>query len=144
MLIVDQTNFNSGSNQLLLNQFPNYPVGTKLCCVSAEAGFDTVFDDSSLLSIGSLTIEVEDVTGVKVGDWISQSNTSPIPQIPVSTIPLFEQMIVIKIMETMNDRQGLENAKADYYEMEKQVRMTLFPRVDSSYKKALPNYTRGF
>lgn len=135
---------NSGSNQLLLNQFPNYPVGTKLCCVSAEAGFDTVFDDSSLLSIGSLTIEVEDVTGVKVGDWIAESNCSPIPQIPVSTIPLFEQMIVIKIMETMNDRQGLENAKADYYEMEKQVRMTLFPRVDSSYKKALPNFTRGF
>lgn len=137
-------NVNTGSNELLLNHFPNYPIGTKLCCVSSEAGFDLVFDDSSLLSIGGFTIGIDDVSNVKIGDWVCQSNTSPIPQIPVSTMPLFEQMIVIKIMESMNDRQGLENAKADYQEMEKQTRMTLFPRVDSSYKKALPNFDRGF
>lgn len=135
---------NTEDNQLLLTQFPNYSAGTKLCCVSAEPGFDLVFDDSELLSVGGFTITVEDVTGVKVGDWVAQSNCSPIPQIPVATIPLFEQMIVIKIMESMNDRQGLENAKADYEDMEKQVRMTLFPRVDSSYNKAIPDFTRGF
>ena len=135
---------NSVANQLLLNQFPNYAPGTKVCCVSADPGFDLVFDDSELLANGGLTITVEDVTGVKVGDWVAQSNCSPIPQVPVATIPLFEQMIVVKIMEAMNDRQGLENAKADYNEMEKQVRLTLFPRVDSSYKKALPNFNRGF
>lgn len=132
------------TNQLVLSLFPNYSVGTKLCCVSAEAGFDLVFSDYELEAIDGFTITVEDVSKVKVGDWVAQDNCSPIPQVPVATIPLFEQMIVIKIMEAMNDRQGLENAKADYDEMEKQVRMTLYPRVDSSYNKALPDFTRGF
>lgn len=132
------------TNQLVLNLFPNYAVGTKLCCISSEAGFDIIFDNYELEAIDGFTITVEDVSKVSVGDWIAQSNCSPIPQIPIATMPLFEQMIVIKIMESMNDRQGLENAKADYEDMEKQVRMTLFPRVDASYKKAIPSFTRGF
>ena len=132
------------TNQLVLSLFPNYAVGTKLCCISSSAGFDLKFDDYSLEAIDGFTITVEDVSKVEIGDWVAQSNCSPIPQVPVATLPLFEQMIVVKIMESMNDRQGLENAKADYYDMEKQVRMALFPRVDSSYKKALPDFTRGF
>ena len=132
------------TNQLALNLFPNYSVGTKLCCISSQAGFDTKFSDSALLDINGFNITVEDVSKVEVGDWVCLDNTAPIPQIPVETIPLFEQMIVIKIMEAMNDRHGLENAKADYDQMEKQVRMTLFPRVDDEYKKVLPNYARFF
>lgn len=133
-----------GSNQLVLNLFPNYEVGTKLCCISSEPGFDIKYSDTSLLAIDGFTITLEDISKIKIGDWICLDNTSPIPQIPVETMPLFEQMIVIKIMEAMNDRHGLENAKADYQDMEKQVRMTLFPRVDDSYKKVLPNYSRSF
>ena len=132
------------TNQLILNLFPNYPVGTELCCVSGEPGFDLKFENYPLEAVDGFTITVEDVSKVKVGDWVAQSNCSPIPQVPVATLPLFEQMIVIKIMETMNDRHVLENAKADYMDMEKQVRMTLFPRVDSSYKKAIPSFRRGF
>lgn len=135
---------NLDSNKLVLNFFPNYAIGTELCCISSIAGFDSKFDNKPLQAVEGFVITLDDVSKVEIGDWICQSNTSPIPQIPISTIPLFEQMIVIKIMESMNDRQGLENAKADYQEMEKQVRMTLFPRVDSSYKKVLPNFDRGF
>lgn len=133
-----------GSNQLVLNLFPNYSVGTKLCCISSEPGFDIKYTDTSLLAIDGFTITLEDISKIQVGDWVCLDNTSPIPQIPVETMPLFEQMIVIKIMEAMNDRHGLENAKADFQDMEKQVRMTLFPRVDDSYKKVLPNYSRSF
>lgn len=133
-----------GSNQVVLNLFPNYGVGTKLCCISSQAGFDTKYSDTPLLAIDGFVITLEDVSKIEVGDWICLDNTSPIPQIPVEAMPLFEQMIVIKIMEAMNDRHGLENAKADYEDMEKQVRMTLFPRVDDSYKKVLPAYYRGF
>ena len=132
------------TNQLVLNSFPNYSVGSELCCVSSKAGFDLKFEDYPLEAIDGFNITVQDVSNVEVGDWIARDNCSPIPQIPVETMPLFEQMIVIKIMESMNDRHGLENAKADYEDMEKQVRMTLFPRVDDSYKKVLPAYSRGF
>lgn len=132
------------TNNLVLNLFPNYSVGTELCCVSGQPGFDLKFENSPMLAISGFTITVDDVSNVEVGDWVAPNNCSPIPQVPVACLPLFEQMIVIKVMETMNDRHGLENAKADYDQMEKQVRMTLFPRVDDSYKKIIPSYARGF
>lgn len=132
------------TNQLVLESFPIYNVGTEVCCVSATAGFDLKIISTPLLAVNGYTIDIEDVSGINVGDWIAPSNCSPIPQVPVETFPLFEQMIVIKIMETMNDRQGLENAKVDFDVMKKETEKVLYPRVDSSLKTVILPIDRGF
>ena len=135
---------NTNSNQLVLESFPNYSAGKEICCVSATAGFDLKIVSTPLLAVNGYTIDIEDVSGINVGDWIAPSNCSPIPQVPVETFPLFEQMIVIKIMETMNDRQGLENAKVDFDVMQKETEKVLYPRVDSSLKTVILPIDRGF
>lgn len=132
------------SNQLVLESAPIYPVGYEVCCVSSVAGFDLKIKSTPLLAVNGYTIDIEDVSNVDVGDWVAPSNCSPIPQVPVETFPLFEQMIVIKVMETMNDRQGLENAKADFEDMRKETQKVLFPRVDSSIKTVILPNDRGF
>ena len=47
-------------------------------------------------------------------------------------------------METMNDRQGLENAKVDFDVMKKETEKVLYPRVDSSLKTVILPIDRGF
>lgn len=72
-----------------------------------------------------------------VGDWIAETGFSPIPQIPYDLFPLLEQRVVIKALESMKDKTGMELAKETYKEMCERAGFFVQPRVDGSNQKVV-------
>lgn len=70
-----------------------------------------------------------------VGDWIAETGFSPIPQIPYELHPLIEQRVIIKCLEGMKDKSGMELAKASYEEMIEKFGLLVSPRVDGTPQK---------
>lgn len=90
--------------------------------VSSILGFDITFA-SALPS------------DLAVGDWVAEAGFSPVAQIPVDVHPLLEQRAVIKMLEGLKDKTGLELAKNSYDSMVETFTKLVNPRVDGSPQK---------
>ena len=76
-----------------------------------------------------------------VGDWIALNGFSPIPQIPYEIHRILEQRAVVKILEGMKDKGGMENAMNDLdgannpTSMVANFRALVSPRADGSVQR---------
>lgn len=79
--------------------------------------------------------EIDDVSFMEVGDYLSPRGYTPIPQIPLEAFELLSQRAVIKCLESMKDSEGLNIAMNDYVAMERELQTLLTPRTGNIYKK---------
>lgn len=79
--------------------------------------------------------EIDDVSFMEVGDYLSPRGYTPIPQIPLEAFELLSQRAVIKCLESMKDSEGLNIAMNDYVAMERELQTHLTPRTGNIYKK---------
>lgn len=87
-------------------------------------------------------------TGMIVGDWVAEQGFSPIPQIPYELHNILAQRTVIKILEDMGDRAGMDSAVQVYQDMEDKFRALVSPRSDGTPQKlvsggGIGSYVRG-
>lgn len=103
--------------------------------VRGAPGFECQ-DVERAASTGALTMTFTELpNGLEVGDFVTLSGESPVPQIPVELHPLLVQRTVVKILEAIGDRDGMAAAQAKAQEIEQDARTVLAPRVDGEAKR---------
>ncbi len=77
---------------------------------------------------------------LQVGDYVCLAGETPTPQMPVDVIPVLEQAVVCKVLESIGDTEGLNNATKRLQKLEQRLMAVLDSRVESPGRKAVnPN-----
>lgn len=132
---------NPNTNTIQLSFVPNdWDTGTVLNSVAANSPFSVTNEAITIASVSSPSIIVDDVTGVNVGDFISEQGYSAIPQILVEAHPFLAQLTAVKILEGLGDREGMKAANAMADKLKQYLMVFISQRVDGSVKKVVnPN-----
>jgi hypothetical protein len=81
----------------------------------------------------TLTFSINDLPkGLCVGDYIMKAEETIVPQLPTELIPILAQRTSIKMLEAMNDTEGLKNALSDLQKMEDNALTLIDSRVDGA------------
>lgn len=128
----------------------DWVVGDTVDFISQHPSFDSLQDDATITGINNSDVTFAALpTGLEVGDWISLSGTTPIPQLPYEAHPVLGQLGACKALEAMGDA-NVEMAWARYKQMSSDFYTSITPRTDSPAQKIVsPNnisqrgYLRG-
>ena len=86
----------------------------------------------------SITFAVDDIPkNLQVGDHIGQAGECIIPQIPSELHVMLTQMVACRVLESIGDTQGLQNALVKLKQMEEAAGMIIDNRVDDAPQKAV-------
>lgn len=123
---------------LLLNFVPyNWEVGTKLNSVSSKPNFEVTNNTMSVVTLSAPSVIVDDVTGIEVGDYISELGYSAIPQVPIEAHAYLAQLTAVKCLESLGDNPGMQAAQAKADILRKALLVMISQRVDGSIKKVV-------
>lgn len=123
-----------------------WAIGTTVDMISQHPSFDSLEDDATITAINNNDVTFTSLpTGLEVGDWLSLSGTTPIPQLPYEAHPVLGQLGACKALEAMGDA-NVEMAWARYKQMSADFYTSITPRTDSPAQKIVsPNniFNRG-
>ena len=127
-----------------VNSVPSrWATGTLVDFVKATVPFDNPAVDQSIVSVASSVITFTSLPStLAVGDWVSLSEYTPIPQIPYEMQALLAQMTVVKALEALGDKQGASDAKADLDIIQANAMQLISPRVQGAAKKVVARQWR--
>lgn len=95
-------------------------------------------------SIKSITFSYSDLEpyldDIKVGDYVTQAEESPIPNIPTEMHPVLAQLSAVHLLEALGDSEGLRNALARLDKMNTAVMQLVDDRVELAPKKIKPRH----
>lgn len=126
------------TNTIVMDFVPYaWAAGTEINAIGSEPNFSITNSLMTISAVSSPSIIVDDVTGVAVGDYISDVGYSAIPQIPVEGHYYLAQLTAGKALEGLGDGDGAKRA----YEVAEQLKTsfltTVSQRVDGSVKKVI-------
>ena len=107
-------------------------------CIQGYPGFKSLGDDLTITAIDTTLFKLTFAslpTGLAVGDYFAHSGFSPIAQIPYEVFNILEQRVVIKMLEDINDKEGLKNAADVYKDMVSKFQTLITPRAEGSPKR---------
>lgn len=118
----------------------DWAVADTIDFISQHPSFDSLQDDAAITGISNSDITFASLpTGLEVGDWLSLSCTTPIPQLPYEAHPLLSQLGACKALEAMGD-ENIKLAWARYQKMAEDFFKAITPRTDSPVQKIVsPN-----
>lgn len=123
-----------------------WTVGDTVDFIDSTPSFDSLEDDAAITGVSNSDITFASLpTGLVVGDWISLSGTTPIPQLPYEAHPILAQLGACKALEAMGDA-NVKMAWARYQQMAQSFYKVITPRTDAPAQKIVsPNniYRRG-
>lgn len=142
------TVINSGSSTVTVDILPGtWAVGNTVDFIDATPSFDSLLDDAAITVINNADVSFAALpAGLAVGDWLSLSGTTPIPQLPYEAHPLLAQLGACKALEAMGDA-NIKIAWARYQQMASSFFKLITPRTDAPVTKIVsPNNIsqRGF
>jgi hypothetical protein len=70
-----------------------------------------------------------------VGDWICNAGETVIPQVPPELHVMLAQAVACRVLESLGDTQGLQNANQKLAEMEQKLLSVIDTRVESPFRK---------
>lgn len=115
--------------------------------ISQHPSFDSLEDDAAITGINNSDVTFASLpTSLEVGDWISLSGTTPIPQLPYEAHPVLGQLGACKALEAMGDA-NVNSAWVRYKQMSTDFYTSITPRTDSPARKIVsPNniMNRGY
>ncbi|KKM68692.1 hypothetical protein LCGC14_1458320 [marine sediment metagenome] len=129
--------FDTGAKTITLNAAPTmWTLTTQFDIVNSNPPFQARGEDLVINGLAGFVLTfVNDLpTGLTVGDWVSEANFSPIPQMPVECHRLLEALAAARILQYGGDpafqvmQVMAENMKEDLIQI-------LSPRVDGSPQK---------
>jgi hypothetical protein len=137
--------------KITLSHVPTaWTANTTLDVIVPMPHFPSIVDDVVITSIVGLDVHISAWTdGLTIGQWVSESCTSPIPQVPYEAHKLLEILGGQRICLTMKDGDLRAVLAADYKRASEMFLKTITPRVAGSPKKVINrnsifDYNRGF
>jgi hypothetical protein len=129
-------NINTGTNEVTLDFAPStWTTSTLFDCINSMSPFQSRVDNQVITGIAGFVLTFSSIpSGLSVGDWVSEANFSPIPQLPVEAHRLLEILTAARILQYSGDpsfavfQQEAEQAKRDLIQV-------ISPRVDGSPRK---------
>lgn len=74
-------------------------------------------------------------TDLAAGDWVCNHGETPVPQIPVEAFPLLAERVVMKIMQSVGDRENFAISKTQVAEAREMLLQVLTDRVEGEDRK---------
>lgn len=117
-----------------------WAIGDTVDFIDSTPSFDSLEDDAVVTGVSNQDITFASLPDdLVVGDWISQSGTTPIPQLPYEAHPVLAQLGACKALEAMGDA-NVKMAWARYQQMAQSFFKMITPRTDSPAQKIVsPN-----
>jgi len=109
--------------------------GTELDSIKAVPGFDNLAQSLVIQSIAAPDVVLNSVTGLSVGNWVSISGDSPVPQIPVEFYSYLAQLTAVKILEGIGDYDGMTVAQNKLDGLKFNALNLIAPRTKGQAKK---------
>ena len=132
------TSVDANTNTIVMDFVPyDWAAGTEINSVGSEPNFSTTNSLMTISAVSSPSIIVDDVTGVSVGDYISDIGYSAIPQIPVEGMYYLAQLVAGKALEGLADGEGAKRAYEVAEDLKTAFMITTSQRVDGSVKKVI-------
>lgn len=86
--------------------------------------------------------DIEDFVGdIKVGDYVTVAEETPVPNIPTEMHPMLAQATAIHILEALGDTEALSNAEKRMMKMVNSVQTLIDDRVELAPKKIKPRHS---
>lgn len=135
--------FNTVAKTITLNFAPTtWTTSTTFDIVNSMPPFQSRVDDATITNISGFVLTFTDdlPSDLAVGDWVSEANFSPIPQMPVECHRLLETLTAARILQYTGD-PAFQVMQAMAEGMKKDLSQIISPRVDGSPRK-IPNRNR--
>jgi hypothetical protein len=103
--------------------------------IKSRSPFTTLEMDKTPTTIlgNDITFNIADLpTKLKVGDYLSLSEQTMVPQVPLEIHQLLIQNVVSKVLLAIGDREGLAATNADLAALENAMQTILTSRVESA------------
>lgn len=129
--------FNTVAKTITLNFAPTtWTTSTTFDIINSMPPFQSRVDDAAISQIAGFVLTfVNDLpSGLAVGDWVSEANFSPIPQMPVECHRLLECLTAARVLQYTGD-PAFQVMQAMAEGMKKDLNQVLSPRVDGSPRK---------
>lgn len=129
--------FNTVAKTITVDAAPtSWTTNTKFDIVNSVPPFQARTEDQTINDISGfvLTFDNDLPTGLTVGDWVSEANFSPIPQMPVECHRLLETLTAARILQYTGD-PAFQVMQAMAEGMKRDLIQILSPRVDGSPQK---------
>lgn len=129
--------FNTIAKTITLDFAPTtWTTATTFDIINSMPPFQSRVDDAAISMIAGFVLTfVDDLpSGLSVGDWVSEANFSPIPQMPVECHRLLECLTAARILQYTGD-PAFSVMQAMAEGMKRDLIQILSPRVDGSPRK---------
>lgn len=131
--VIDEMN-----SQVQVDSIPSsWEVGTVLNAVDSNTPFQVTNEETTITDINSPLITLDTVVDLSVGDYLSEEGTSAIPQIPIEAHAYLAQLTAAKVLEGLDDGEGMANALKAAEKLKENLLIMLSQRVDGSIKKVM-------
>jgi hypothetical protein len=121
-----------GGNVVAVNAIPtDWTTSLQYDIIKGQPGFPSKGDDLAITTLDTVLSRITFSalpSSIAVGDWISVSGTSPIPQIPYQTFPYLAQCVATKCLEGLADTEVLKVAQQKVGLMKEDLLKLLQPR----------------
>lgn len=131
----------NGTTEIIVNNIPdNFNTNIKYDFYKSES-------PSAILSIDLIPTAISVATNsiafpttsipddLEIGDHLAQACEAIIPQIPSELHSMLAQMVACRVLESMGDTQGLQNALVKLQQMENAAGMLVDNRIDDAPQK---------
>ena len=123
------------TGEVTLDVMPSgWTVGDLVNGISPNPSFVTTAADLEITVVNSPIITLDSVEGLSVGDYVALNDESPIPQLPLEGVSVLAQATVVKVMEAIGDRAGMQAAEAKLDQNKKDLVTLLTPRAEGQLK----------
>ena len=131
------TAINTGTREVTLGNAPSsWTASTLFDVIQGTPFFRAWGEDQAISGIAGSVLTFSALpTGMAVGDWVAEQGFSPIAQIPYELHNILAQRAVIKVLEDMGDKAGMDNAVEVYTDMAEKFRALVSPRSDGTPQK---------
>ncbi len=129
--------FDTNAKTITLDFAPTtWTSSTEFDIINSMPPFQSRTDNATITNISGFVLTFTDAlpSGLSVGDWVSEANFSPIPQIPVEAQRLLECLTAARILQYTGD-PSFQVFQAQAEQMKKELFQVLSPRVDGSPRK---------
>lgn len=113
---------------------------TTLDAILHVPAFSSVGDDMLITNIASNVLTISAATwstNLSVGNWVSESCTSPIAQIPYEAHGLLELHAAVALLKAMKDKTGADSLNEDIKRSEEMFLKVITPRIEGAPKKVI-------
>lgn len=135
------TNINRNTGQISVSNIPDhFSTSIKYDMYMSKSPHRHLAVEKDATAVNSttntITFALDDIPDeLEVGDHIAQECECIIPQVPADLHPLITQYVAERILESIGDTQGLQNAKVKTREMEYKAGNIIDNRVDEAPRK---------